>query len=683
MTVRDDAPPDGAGRRLRWELWALTEVSALCGLAIVQPMLDVTGRAPDFFLFHGASRTDIIVLIAAVTILPPLLLWGPAMACGLAVKRLRRPAHVLTVASLCGMLAIQVGKWLLPVQGLPLVLLAAAGGLIAAVVYVRWRSIATVLRLVAVGPLVFIVLFSFASPSSALMLDGDARSTGAGRPIGPHPPLVVVLLDEFPQLSLLDETGGLDAQRFPHFARLARESTWYRNATAVRGYTPYAVPSMLTGRFPTRPVVPHYSHYPDNLFTLLAGAYDLKVREGITYLCPPWACSGERTRGAALPVLLEKSSALLGDLLSPRDSPEEPAAGFVEPSDRTPSRRPTPDKAALLHWSRMDESQPTRFRDFVAGLRPSDRPTLHFLHLLLPHRPFRYLPSGMLYNPRARLPKDGVWLAQLTRQRHLLQTQYVDRLLGIAMRAMRESGLYDKAVVVVTADHGVSFTARAALERGVGPDQRTAAEIAWVPLFIKASGQRTGNVDHRNWLHVDLLPTLADYAGMGVPWPVHGLSALRQRLTTQTKPYTWATEKELSLNPGHGARVLAGPDDAAALPAPPRHDLVGQRTARVPIVATNISATVDKAAALSDVGATLPALISGDLPESVPAGAQLAIALNGTIGTVVPVLPSGADEPEGSPASSPTRSLFRPGVNRVEVFLVSDDGSALERLRLR
>ena len=34
----------------------------------------------------------------------------------------------------------------------------------------------------------------------------------------------------------------------------------------------------------------------------------------------------------------------------------------------------------------------------MAGLQPSDRPTLHFLHLLLPHAPWRYLPSGTEYN---------------------------------------------------------------------------------------------------------------------------------------------------------------------------------------------------------------------------------------------------------------------------------------------
>ena len=31
--------------------WALLELFALTGLAIAQPLLDVTGKAPDFFLY--------------------------------------------------------------------------------------------------------------------------------------------------------------------------------------------------------------------------------------------------------------------------------------------------------------------------------------------------------------------------------------------------------------------------------------------------------------------------------------------------------------------------------------------------------------------------------------------------------------------------------------------------------
>ena len=43
-------------RRLdRLHLWALVEVFVLSGFAIAQPLLDVTGKSPDFFLFRRAD----------------------------------------------------------------------------------------------------------------------------------------------------------------------------------------------------------------------------------------------------------------------------------------------------------------------------------------------------------------------------------------------------------------------------------------------------------------------------------------------------------------------------------------------------------------------------------------------------------------------------------------------------
>ena len=46
--------------------WALLELFALTGLAIAQPLLDVTGKAPDFFLYHRAGRNQILAVIALV-----------------------------------------------------------------------------------------------------------------------------------------------------------------------------------------------------------------------------------------------------------------------------------------------------------------------------------------------------------------------------------------------------------------------------------------------------------------------------------------------------------------------------------------------------------------------------------------------------------------------------------------
>jgi hypothetical protein len=51
---------DRPGRRGRWlarlQPWMLAELLALSGFVVAQPLLDVAGKSPDFFLFRGADR---------------------------------------------------------------------------------------------------------------------------------------------------------------------------------------------------------------------------------------------------------------------------------------------------------------------------------------------------------------------------------------------------------------------------------------------------------------------------------------------------------------------------------------------------------------------------------------------------------------------------------------------------
>jgi hypothetical protein len=700
---RTDRAPD-LPRGRRWELLALLELSALCGLAIAQPLLDATGRAPDFFLFHRAGRADILLLAAVIAVAPPLLLWCAGTVTRLAGARVRRAVHALTVGALSTALAVQAGKWLLPLRGLPLAALALAAGLLAAAAYLRWTVPARLLRIAAIGPLVSVLLFVFASPTGAVVLGGRGGAGSApGRVSGAHPPIVVIVLDELPQATLLDDAGRLDAARFPGFARLAADATWYRNATTVAGVTPYAVPSLLTGRYPpSTPVAPHYSAYPENLFSLLAGVYEMRVQESVVQLCAPRVCGGDATPKAAgqgLPALLSESASLMTKLASPNDTRDDPMAEWTEPVDTAGASEDGEAAKPLdvrFRWRRFYQNQPVRFNRFVDGLsaeQPSP-PTLHFLHLLLPHQPFHYLPSGARYErPRKPLPTTGDWWASLTRQRHLAQARYTDRLLAMALGAMRESGLYDRALVVVTADHGIAFTPAKASQRRIDETQRDAAGIGWVPLFIKAPGQREARMDARNWLHVDLLPTIADYAGVQPPWPVDGRSAVREPRTSTDKPYSWQPARigggwdvgpRLNLDPGHAATVLAGADDVTPLPAPPLPKLAGRRVADLPVTDARVAASVpdlDRFRAV-EPGGTVPALVLGTVPATVRTGSRLAIAVNGTIGAVVPVVDGRGDAPRFAGLITDD-SVFTRGKNSLDLYLVDAGGTGLARLTLR
>lgn len=78
-SVDPPAPPDRRSptptprrwdRGWRGELGRLLEIVALVGLVVTQPLLDVLGRSPDFFLFHSADPAQILLLLALVTVVP-------------------------------------------------------------------------------------------------------------------------------------------------------------------------------------------------------------------------------------------------------------------------------------------------------------------------------------------------------------------------------------------------------------------------------------------------------------------------------------------------------------------------------------------------------------------------------------------------------------------------------------
>jgi hypothetical protein len=84
---------------------------------------------------------------------------------------------------------------------------------------------------------------------------------------------------------------------------------------------------------------------------------------------------------------------------------------------------------------------------FLASVGSSVRPPLLYLHVLIPHKPYRYLPTGQRYECPAGVGREGRgWgpsSAAVTHQyqRHLLQVGYADAILGRVLRQVERAGL--------------------------------------------------------------------------------------------------------------------------------------------------------------------------------------------------------------------------------------------------
>ncbi len=114
---------------------------------------------------------------------------------------------------------------------------------------------------------------------------------------------------------------------------------------------------------------------------------------------------------------------------------------------------------------------------------------------------------------------DDPFAWRLGMQRHLLQTAFADRMIGRLLARLQADGVYDRAMIVVTADHGVSFR-RGQSRRG--PNPLNFSDIASVPLVIKYPDRQGGRVDDSLVRTIDIVPTIAAELGVKVPWSAQG-----------------------------------------------------------------------------------------------------------------------------------------------------------------
>ena len=502
MTARRAPPLRLAGLHLL-VLWSF---------AVAQPLFELLGNNGEFFAARGSTRWDAVGFALVLLFVPPAVLLGLEWVAG----PLRWAVHALFVAGLVALFVLQAIRGA-GGPGALLVVAAAAVGAGAAWLYLRSGGARLVLTALAPAPLLFLGLFLFNSDVSRLSVASDAHAAGER----PRAPVVLIAFDELPLNSLLDGGGRIDARRFPAFARLAASSTWFSRATTVAEGTTHAVPAILTGQFPRAGDFPTYTDHRRNLFTLFGDAAELHVQDDETHLCPPSLCPGlEGSFGRRVGTLAEDTGVVYLHQLLPGD-----LTGGI-PSIANGWDNFLRDASGHYDPGRIDPR-------LLGSLRPQPRPSLWYLHLMLPHSPWRYLPSGERYDvrPAPGWGSDEVWAANQAAvdqswQRHLLQLGYADRVLGRLLARLRATGLYDRALVVVTADHGVSFRA-GQKRRPLSP--ANLQDIAYVPLFVKLPGQHRGRELRGLARTIDIVPTIAEVAGVRIPWRVDGRSLLHAR----------------------------------------------------------------------------------------------------------------------------------------------------------
>ncbi len=104
---------------------------------------------------------------------------------------------------------------------------------------------------------------------------------------------------------------------------------------------------------------------------------------------------------------------------------------------------------------------------------------------------------------------------------------YTDSQIGRLLHYLRMTGLSERSLVIVTADHGEEFLEHSGLEHG----RTLYQEVLHVPLILSGPGVPAGSIRNGPCSQVDILPTVLSYLELEVPPGRSGIDLLGSSIT--------------------------------------------------------------------------------------------------------------------------------------------------------
>lgn len=641
----DWAKEGPASRKL---LLGAGHLTALWAITFVQPLLDLLGKNPDFFVARGNTPGDILIFAIVFMFLPPLVLLAIEWVASKIRPELYYGLHFLFFWGIATFLFIQIQANFYEKPTILLSLMSLILGCLFALAVFRFVFVKNLMDILIVAPFVILVLFIFASDSTKVIFPEEEK-VDIGATVKSKTPVVMVILDELGTSTLMTEDGEIDARRFPNFAELADESTWYPNQTTTSYFTPTAVPGILTGNVPDQDALPTGADQPNNIFALLSGSYRFHVEEPITQICPTSLCTDNNAlnQNGRLKSLYEDLKYVEGRLiLPPRIAATLPDVGtnfgdFGDVADEEPKKNSIENQFVK---GRGGAETPDFYSKFVNRI-PTRNSTFTMMHVKQPHQPWKYDIEGDEYfkSPIEQLSdatrlwevdENGVATAQ---QRMLVQTGYADHLLGQIIDRLKSEDAWDRAMLVVMADHGVDFQGGDIPQRMAGVESM--GEVANPPLFIKYPGQKSGEIDRIHSMTLDVVPTIARELDIKGMYDTDGVALQNGKVPARDVTVRDVKERSFSLPIGavikqrnaaiaeRDARFGTGPLYTLG-PAP---ELIGKPAPTVP--EGSDTASLDTVEQWDDYRPDVnlvPMNVTGEL-TGLPSGTLIAVGVNGTI----------------------------------------------------
>jgi arylsulfatase A-like enzyme len=274
---------------------------------------------------------------------------------------------------------------------------------------------------------------------------------------------------------------GYERDTSPNLDAFARDSLAFKYAFSAAPWTPPSVATILTGLYPAS-----HGHMPPNSTEA--------ARIGSKRLSPDLLTLPEMLRPLGYRTAAVSPNPWISALF-----------GFDQGFDTFEYRHEAPARVLVSAGIAL-----------VEGFARRNEPFFLYLHFFDPHDP--YTPpepyEGIFPGPLSRTDFPYAKNMQRAMRRYDGEIRYLDDELGRFFSFLKQKGLYDRAIIVVVADHGEQFREHGRIHHG----NELHNEEVHVPLLIRdrQSGRPAGAVEHVVST-VDLFPTILGQLGIPPP----------------------------------------------------------------------------------------------------------------------------------------------------------------------
>ncbi len=298
----------------------------------------------------------------------------------------------------------------------------------------------------------------------------------SAQPEAAYPNIILITMDT----TRADRMGFMGSKRglTPNLDKLALDSTVFTRAYTQAPFTPASHATILSGTYPQYHQV---------------FAFPMPLAKTVPYLPEILGTKGYHT------------AAFVGSMaLDPTWSVPGFDRGFeTYYTHFQPGPEGSPDRYNSVEYR---AGEVVKHATGWLGSRPAG-PFFAWVHMFDPHDP--YDPPQPYKTRYAKALYDG-------------EIAYMDSALGSLFRQLKAAGLYDGALIVITADHGEALGAHGEDQHGI----LLYDETIHVPLLIKLPHQAAEKRIETTVELADIMPTVLGSLGIPLPDKVQGQSLL-------------------------------------------------------------------------------------------------------------------------------------------------------------